>query len=165
MYEVLNGDADYAVTGADLLLNFTQGQPVKVLGAIFQHSPYVVISPIEKNIVSPKDFMGKTIMCAQNQGIVELKAVELKYGIPLDSINFKEHTWNNIDITNGNADAMTGYSSVEVLLLKERGVDVNIVSPASFGIDFYGDVIFCSEKTLQQQRDVTDCFLRASFAG
>lgn len=66
MYEVLNGDADYAVTGADLLLNFTQGQPVKVLGAIFQHSPYVVISLIQKNIVSPKDFMGKTIMCAQN---------------------------------------------------------------------------------------------------
>ncbi len=163
--EVLNGNADYAVTGADLLLNFTEGQPVRVLGAIFQHSPYVVMSDISQNIVSPADFKGKTIMCAQNQGIVELKALALKYGIPLDSIKFKTHTWNNDDITNGHADAMTGYSSVEVFQLREKQVEVNILRPSNYGIDFYGDVIFCSEKTLDKKRDITDRFLKASFAG
>lgn len=163
--EVLNGNADYAVTGADLLLNFTEGQPVKVLGAIFQHSPYAVISTTQKNIISPADFIGKTIMCAQNQGIIELKALALKYGIPLDSINFKEHSWDNNDIINGHADAMTGYSSVESFQLREKKVGINMVKPSNYGIDFYGDVIFCSEKTLLQKRDVTDRFLKATFAG
>ncbi len=163
--EVLNGNADYAVTGSELLLNFTEGRPVKVLGAIFQHSPYVIISQFEKNIIAPADLRGKTIMCAQNQGIVELKALALKYDIPLDSINFKEHTWNNNDITNGNADAMTGYSSVEVFQLREKKVSVNVVKPSNYGIDFYGDVIFCSEKTVDNNRDVTDRFMRATFAG
>ncbi len=163
--EVLNGNADYGVTGADLLLNFTEGQPVKVLGAIFQHSPYAVISSTQKNIISPADFIGKTIMCAQNQGIIELKALALKYGIPLDSINFKEHSWNNNDILNGNADAMTGYSSVESFQLRQKNVGINMVKPSNYGIDFYGDVIFCSEKTLQEKREVTDKFLKATFAG
>ncbi len=163
--EVLNGNADYAVTGSELLLNFSEGRPVKVLGAIFQHSPYVIISQFEKNIIAPADLRGKTIMCAQNQGVAELKALALKYGIPLDSINFKEHTWNNKDITNGNADAMTGYSSVEVFQLREKQVSVNMVKPANYGIDFYGDVIFCSEKTLDKNRDITDRFMKATFAG
>ena len=110
--EVVNGNADYAVTGSDLLINFTEGQLVKVLGAIFQHSPYVVISQANKNIISPADLTGKTILRAENQGFAELKALALKYGIPLDSMTFKEHRWNNQDILNGYADAMTGYSSV-----------------------------------------------------
>ena len=163
--EVLNGNADYAVTGSDLLFNFAEGSPVKVLGAIFQHSPYVIIAPFQKKILSPADLKGKTVMCAKNQGVVELKALALKYGIPLDSINFKEHTWNNDDITNGSADAMTGYSTAEVFQLRQRGVNVNMVKPANYGIDFYGDVIFCSDETLQKRRGITDRFLRATFAG
>ena len=163
--EVLNGNADYAVTGSELLLNFSEGAPVKVLGAIFQHSPYVIISQFEKHIIAPADLKGKTIMCAQNQGIIELKALALKNSIPLDSINFKEHSWNNIDITNGKADAMTGYSSVEVFQLREQQVSVNVVKPSNYGIDFYGDVVFCSEKTLDKNRAVTDRFMKATFAG
>lgn len=163
--EVLNGNADYAVTGSELLLNFSEGAPVKVLGAIFQHSPYVIISQFEKHIIAAADLKGKTIMCAQNQGIIELKALALKNSIPLDSINFKEHSWNNIDITNGKADAMTGYSSVEVFQLREQQVSVNVVKPSNYGIDFYGDVVFCSEKTLDKNRAVTDRFMKATFAG
>ncbi|RYF91832.1 MAG: hypothetical protein EOO03_00375 [Chitinophagaceae bacterium] len=163
--EVLNGNADFGVTGADLLLNFTEGQPVKVLGAIFQHSPYVVISSAKKNIISPGDFKGKSIMCAQNQGIVELKALALRYGTPLDSLNLVEHTWKNDDIVNGKADAMTGYSSVEVFQLREKGHEVNMIRPSNYGIDFYGDVIFSSKKMVETKPDITDRFLKASFAG
>lgn len=163
--EVLNGNADFGVTGADLLLNFTEGQPVKVLGAIFQHSPYVVISSAKKNIISPADFKGKSIMCAQNQGIVELKALALRYGTPLDSLNLVEHTWKNDDIVNGKADAMTGYSSVEVFQLREKGHEVNMIRPSNYGIDFYGDVIFSSKKMVETKPDITDRFLKASFAG
>ena len=68
MYEVLNGHADYAVTGADLLLNFTQGQPVKVLGAIFLHSPYVVISPIEKILFLQKILWAKRLCAPKTRG-------------------------------------------------------------------------------------------------
>ncbi|MBC7866531.1 MAG: ABC transporter substrate-binding protein, partial [Gloeobacteraceae cyanobacterium ES-bin-316] len=163
--EVMNGNADFAVTGADLLVHFTEGQPLKVLGAIFQHSPYVVISPKENNIYNPINFIGKKVMCSQNQGLVELKAMALRNRVPLNSIIFKEHTWNNNDLINGNADAMTGYTSVEVFQLEEKGVTLNLVKPSNYGIDFYGDVIFCSKETVEKRRGITDRFLKASFRG
>ena len=163
--EVINGNADFGITGSDLIVNFSEGMPVKVLGAIFQHSPYAIISPKKNNILKPSDFIGKKIMCSQNQGFVEIKALALKYGIPLDSVIFLEHTWNNTDLINGHADAMTGYSSVEVFQLMEKGILVNMVKSSNYGLDFYGDVIFSLQKTVDDRQKYTDRFLEASFKG
>ncbi|HSN60635.1 MAG TPA: ABC transporter substrate-binding protein, partial [Ferruginibacter sp.] len=163
--EVINGYADFGITGSDLLVNYSEGMPVKVLGAIFQHSPYVIISPEKNNILTPADFIGKKIMCSQNQGLVEIKALALKYGIPLDSITFLEHTWKNEDIINGHANAMTGYSSVEIYQLLEKGISVNMVKPVNYGLDFYGDVIFSLKKTVDDRQGYTDQFLEATYKG
>lgn len=152
--EVINGNADFGITGSDLIVNFSEGMPVKVLGAIFQHSPYAIISPKKNNILKPSDFIGKKIMCSQNQGFVEIKALALKYGIPLDSVIFLEHTWNNTDLINGHADAMTGYSSVEVFQLMEKGILVNMVKSSNYGLDFYGDVIFSLQKTVDDRQNI-----------
>ena len=163
--EVINGNADFGITGSDLMVNYSEGMPVKVLGAIFQHSPYIIISPTKNNIVSPANFIGKKIMASQNQGIVEIKALALKYGIPLDSIAFLEHTWKNEDLINGHADAMTGYSSVEAYQLLEKGIPVNIIKPVNYGLDFYGDVIFSLKKTVDDRQGYTNRFLEASYKG
>ena len=48
--QVLSKKADFGVTGSDLIANYANGDPVKVIGAIFQHSPYVFISLKNKNI-------------------------------------------------------------------------------------------------------------------
>jgi signal transduction histidine kinase len=163
--EVLKGNADFGISGTGLLINYADGMPVKVLGAIFQHSPYVIISAKEKNILTPKDLIGKKVMGEQEQGWLQVKALAIKNKISLNEIKLLKHTRNNNDLTNGYADAMIGYSSVEIYQLQQKGVDINIIYPSQFGIDFYGDVIFSLNKTVSNKPDLTERFLKASYKG
>lgn len=163
--EVIKGNADFGITGSDILVNYAKGMPVKVLGAIYQHSPYVIISTKEKNILTPADLIGKKVMGDQEQGWFQIKALAIKNKIPLDSIKLLKHTWNNNDLVNGYADAMTGYNSVEVYQLQQKGIAINTIVPQEYGIDFYGDVIFSLNKTVENNPALTEKFLKASFRG
>ncbi len=162
---VMNGDAEFGVTGSDLILDHAKGKKLIVLGTVFQHSPYTVISPATANINFPTDLIGKKIMASQDQGWVQLQALFLKEGIPLDSLHVIPHTWNNNDLLNGYADAMTGYTSVEPQQLERNGIKVNMLLPVNYGIDFYGDLLFTTQETATEKPLLTERIRRASFKG
>lgn len=149
MDEVLAGRADFGITGSDLLIGFATGKPVVALGAIFQHSPYVIMSMPEKKIHLPSDLVGKSIMASEHQGWVELKAVFLKEGINLNRLSVMNHSWNNLDLIEGRIDAMTGYRSAEPFQLAELGGVPSIIRPADYGVDFYGDILFSSSSFIR----------------
>lgn len=163
--EVLSGRASFGITDCDLLTEFAHGKPLVALGAIFQHSPYVIISPASKKIHSPSDLVGKTILASEKQGWVELKGIFLKEGIDINSIHVAPHTWNNYDIVNGRADAMTGYISSEPFQLQQAGIPVTYISPANYGIDFYGDILFTSKTFAEKNPETVERFREASFKG
>jgi PAS domain S-box-containing protein len=163
--EVLSGRATFGVTDCDLLIHFAKGAPVAVLGAIFQHSPYIIMATPYKNIYSPSDLIGKTIMGSDDQGSVQLKAMLLKEGIPADSIHLIPHTWTVKDLVNGKTDAMTGYISVEPFQLKKLGIDVNFIDPTNYGIDFYSDLLFTQNDVIENDPGLTEKFRRASLKG
>lgn len=163
--EVLSGHADYGVSDAELILDFSQGKPVEALGIIFQHSPYIIIS-LEKNpLNTPADLIGKKIMASKEQGWIQLQAALMKEGIRPDSLKIIEHTWNNNDLINGNADAMSGYTSVEPFQLEKLGYPTTKIYPRNYGIDFYGDLLFSTQKIVKQYPERTQKFLKASYEG
>lgn len=147
---VLNNENSYGVSSSELIEFKANGKPIVLISSIFQHSPYVIISLSDKNIFEPKDLIGKKIMVSQEQGLIQLKSLLSSQKIDLNKITFLEHTWRNEDITNGYADAMSGYSTVEPYQLSKQGFIVNELNPRKFGIDFYGDLFFTSEKEANQ---------------
>ncbi len=163
--EVISGHAVFGITGCDLLIEFAKGKPVVALGALFQHSPYVIMSLPKAHINSPSDLVGKTIMASENQGWVELKALFLKEGINLNKLTVVDHTWNNIDLLHGKVDAMTGYRSVEPFQLKQLGARTSFILPINYGIDFYGDILFSTKTYAQNHPQVVEKFRQASFEG
>jgi signal transduction histidine kinase/ABC-type nitrate/sulfonate/bicarbonate transport system substrate-binding protein len=163
--EIVNNNADFGVAGSEILLDYLNGTPIQVISVIFQHSPYVIISPEQNHITVPKDLLGKRVMISGSQGWVQLKALLIKEGIDPHSIRTIPHTWNNNDLLNGTADAMSGYSSVEALQLEQVGIKVNILKPADYGVDFYGDVIFGLQRTIHNNEDITNKFKAATLKG
>ena len=163
--QILNGKADFSITGSDLIVNFAKGEPVKVVGAVFQHSPYVFISLKSNNIKSPSDLVGKKIMGSKYQGWVQLKAMLIKEGISDSSIQLVEHSWENNDLIEGKVDVITGYSSVEPFQLIQKGVEVSYIEPINYGIDFYGDVLFCHQKLAKENPQLVNKFKNASLKG
>jgi PAS domain S-box-containing protein len=163
--EVLTGKATFGITGSDLLIDYAKGQPLVALGAVFQHSPYVIMSLPREHINSPSDLVGKSIMASENQGWVELKAIFLKEGIDLKKLSVVNHSWQNIDLIKGKVDAMTGYRSVEPYQLKQMGMQPAFIMPINYGIDFYGDILFTSRSYLEKNPDLVEKFRQASFLG
>jgi NitT/TauT family transport system substrate-binding protein len=65
----------------------------------------------------------------------------------------------------GTVDVWPGYLINEVLAAREKGFDVDVVSPTDYGIDLYADTLFTTEKMLAEKPDVVRKFVAASLQG
>ncbi len=91
---VLNGHAQYGVSGSDVLEAYLSGQGVVALAVIFQHSPYVLLTRLDSGILRPEDLVGRRVMIAAGQGGTEFSAMLLRQGIAPNAIEMIEHSWN-----------------------------------------------------------------------
>jgi PAS domain S-box-containing protein len=162
---VLDGTAEYGIADSDLLLSYLQGNPVVALGAIFQHSPDAFFTLQPMKLSDPRDFIGKRVMLIHDQGQSQLRALFQMRGLPFDSVMLVPHTFNFNDFLSGKVDILSGYTSNELFQLRQRGIRVNIFSPANYGIDFYADILFTTRNEVTWHPDRVEAFRRASFRG
>ncbi len=161
---VLMGRAQYGVTASDLVQARASGKPVVALAAIFQHSPIVLLSRRDQNLIYLSDYIGKTIM--GNEGVfLEIKAMFLKEGIDLSQIQFLSRYGSVDQLIDGEVDATADYVTDQPFLLRVRGIKPRIIQPIDYGIDFYGDILFTTEKELQNYPMRAAAFHRASLRG
>lgn len=65
----------------------------------------------------------------------------------------------------GQIDAEWAFTVTAGLELPAKGIEVNIISPADYGIITHGYTIFALDKTLQEKPELTLKFLRATLRG
>ena len=85
--------------------------------------------------------------------------------ISIDQCIITDHNFNVNQLIDGQVDAITAYITDEPFLLNENGFDYYIISPNMGGIDFYGDLLFCSEDFLKKNPKLVDDFIKASLKG
>ncbi len=161
---VTAGEAEYGVAAADLLRARAVGAPVVAVAAIFQHSPVVLLSREDRGLRRPSDLIGTTIMMEDNTA-VEVKALLLREGIDLTSVRFVPHTWRVDELVDGTVDASVDYVIDEPNRLRERGVTPALLRPIDYGIDFYGDCLFTSERERAEHPERVAAVRRASLRG
>ncbi|MDX8402036.1 MAG: ABC transporter substrate-binding protein [Mariprofundaceae bacterium] len=159
---MLAGGCEFAVGDAGALLYRAEGKPVVVLASIFQHSPQVLYTP--DSITRLEDLFDRRVMMQTGHLTVEvlamLKAVGLEEGDfirqPIGVIR---------DLVEGRTDAFPGYSTNEAFWLGRIGFPYRMFRPRDFGIDFYGDTLLTTEKTIRDRPEMVEAFLRATLAG
>ncbi|MCF6177932.1 MAG: ABC transporter substrate-binding protein [Geopsychrobacter sp.] len=163
--QVLKGVATYGVEGANLLVRRLRGAPLVALAAIFQHSPMVTLALQKNHINTVKDMVGKRMM---DNGVAEvgLPAMLLQEGIdPQRSITRLPMSYSLESLINGETDLYSAYLTNETYFLKQRKIPYTVINPVDYGIDFYSDILFTTEKELAEHpRRVRD-FLSASLKG
>lgn len=162
--EVIDGKAQYGISGSNILLKRNKDLPVVAMAAIFQHSPLILLSNTETDILSPQDLVGRRVMI-RTADEVQTRAMILNEGIALDEIDFIEHTYNYDDLIDGKVDAATAFITSQPFLLEERGISYSFLRPRSYGIDFYGDCLFTSEEEIKNHPDRAKAFWDASLKG
>jgi two-component system sensor histidine kinase/response regulator len=144
---VLSGAAAYGVGNTSLLLNRSRGQPLVVLASVFQHSPAVML--VRSGADGRPDLHADgTIMVSPAN--LELQAFVRKSGPPLSVMRQVHHSYQVADLVAGRVDAMSGYSTDLPFQLARQHVGVDLLSPQSIGVDFYGDVLFSTETELRE---------------
>jgi len=163
--DVLEGKSTYGTGKSSLVIDRSQGRPVVALMALFQHSPSVLITT-NPLIHSPTDLYDRMIMMSMDEAnSVPIMAMLLSHGIQAKDIFLQPHSFKIEDLINRNTDAMACYISNEPFLLNERNITHTIFDPRAYGFDFYGDILFTSEKELQQNPERAKHFYQASKQG
>ncbi|WP_428026522.1 diguanylate cyclase [Arcobacter sp.] len=163
---VLNNEHTYATGRSSLIINKSFGEKVVLLASILQSSPHVLLAIEESNIKSIKDFKNKRIMLANNEkDEITLKSMMFSKGLSLDQLVIQEHSFNSDDLINKKVDLMSAYISNEPFLLKEKGYKSIIFDPKDYGFDFYNDILFTSQKNVENNNEEVRRFKEASLKG
>jgi len=170
--EVVFGRADFGITRSDLLLERMLGLPVVALAAIYQRSPFVLVTTTDSGIRRLEDIGQKPVMLVlpSGQGAprridTETLAMLKQAGIDYRQLNNEPPSWDYGDLTKGKTTLMPGYITDTPLYVKRTGGEPVVIDPLDYGIDFYGDVLFTSEHMLSSDPDVVERFRRASLRG
>lgn len=165
--EVMQGKSNYGVSDSTLLIYHLKGQPVVLVNQFFQHSPLVFISRRDSGIISPYEMVGKTVAYNYtNDWDAALNALLLKTLGNIQKtkpIKFSQSDFQKF--IDGKIDVISAYSTSEPFLLKEQGIEVNIINPQNYGIDFYGDNLYTSQKELQDHPGRAAKISRATIKG
>lgn len=163
---VLDGSAQYGVADSGLLIERVNGKSVILLKQIFQHSPLVLMTKQDSGLRTPFDLRGKQVMLDhKGHGDMPLVAMLSNTIGSIDQVEFSQQSFKLDKLINDEVDALSVYSSNQPFVLRREGIAVNILDPRNYGIDFYGDNLFTSERELNEHPIRVERMIRASLKG
>ena len=164
--DVLLAKSDIGVGRSSLILNKLEGEDIILLNALYQSSPYVLLSLKRPDITEVEDFKNKRIMLSDNlESIAAISSMMKVKNVQEHSYVKVPHSFNIDDLMKHKTDLMTTYISNEPFHLKERNIPYTIFDPKDYGFDFYSDLLFTSQNYLLKNKKKVEKFQEASLKG
>lgn len=152
------------------------GGPDTLLTAISKEQPLKAISILHRNSNFP------ALLTLKSSGINKLEQLQGKkigffYGHISTDVLRNLLRKNNVEYTEvdvgfdynqlitGQIDAQWAFTVTAGLELPAKGIEINTISPADYGIVTHGYTIFALDKTIQENPDAALRFLRATLRG
>lgn len=163
---LIKGNADYAlVNGSALLMSYLQGNPVRALAVIFQHSPNILMSRRDSGIRTPVDLIGKKVMLSKGLSTLEFTAMFIHEGMDPHAIAYTQPSLQLDDLAEGRVDAINTYITSGPFELNQRGIKASFLKPVNYGVDFYGDTLATTADELRNHPKRVQAFTKASLKG
>jgi polar amino acid transport system substrate-binding protein len=165
--EVRENRATFGIGRTGLLVNIENGDNFVLLSSIFQYSPSILMTLKKSGIAFPQDLRNKKVMISSgSEQDVEFFTAFRNLGIDfVNDTHIQQHSTDINDLVNGNTDAMYAYISNEPFVLKEKGIEYNVLNPKNYGFDFYADLLFTKRTTIDKNPDMVKNFKEATIKG
>lgn len=163
--QVIDGEAEYGIADSVLFLYKAKKEPITIVTPIFQHSPGVIFTLKSSGIDSPYELNDKKLLFYRKDtdGFAILAMLENIQVIP--NIKRVKEKYDYRAIVEHKFDAYPGYLINEFFYFKENGIDVNILNPANYGVDLYGDMLFTSSQEAVNHPKRVEKFKEATIKG
>ena len=171
---VAAGTSDFALVDFNALIRFrdTPGAaPVKAVFMLFNEAPYAILARKSRGIGALADLEGKTLGVADGDLSIRLWPALAR----LNGISAAGVTRSNIGaavrepmLSAGQIDAVTGFSYLSGVNLRDRGVPANdlvVLRFADYGCEAYGSAIIVNPAFATSRPEAVRGFLRAVIAG
>jgi len=163
---VLANEATYAIGRANVIVNKSKGAPIVLLSALLQSSPLVLVALDSSHIKSVSDCKHKRIMLTNEETqSADIRAMLTLAGVSIDDLSIIPQTFNVQDLIDKKVDLMAVYTSNELYTLDKKHIKYTIFDPKDYGFDFYSDILFTSQKELQEHPQRVEKFLNATLKG
>lgn len=147
-----------------LLVARSKGIAVKAIGILHKDSNFPCLITLKKSgITSLKQLQDKKIGFFYGHISTDV----LRNMLRKNSIKYTEVDvgFDYNQLITGQIDAEWAFTVTAGLDLPAKGMEINFIKPADYGIVTHGYTLFAAEKTIEQQPDVVSRFLRASLRG
>lgn len=162
--QVLSGNSHYGIHNSSIIIEDGALKPIILLATYFQQSPLVFVTA--KNIQSPNDLIGKTIMGTEEELKYSSLALMLDhFFVNKSNTKFRDHSFSIDDFVAGKVDAMTAFRTNQLYLLDQQKVPYNIIDPADYGFFMSAVNLFTSHAEALNHPERTRKFIDASNQG
>ncbi|MDD2789743.1 MAG: diguanylate cyclase [Sulfurimonas sp.] len=163
--QVIRGEVEYSIADSILLLYKAKNEPIVIVAPIFQHSGNVLLTLKSSGLDSPYKLANRDVIFYKKDvdgfGILGMfKNLKIE---PVLSRTKEEA--NYTILAEKKADAYACYVSNEPYYFQKMGVDINIINPANYGFDLYGDMLFTSTTEAQEHPQRVQKFKEATLKG
>ena len=171
---VASGASEFALVDINELIRFrgvSEAPPVKAVFVLFNQSPYAIIARKSRGIRALSDIEGKTLGVAEGDLSIRLwPALARQNGIRI--ANVKQSgigaAVREPMLSAGQVDAVTGFSYLSAVNLRDRGVpagDLAVFRFADYGCEVYGLAVIVNPAFAAARPEAVRGFVRAVIAG
>ncbi len=171
---VASGASDFALVDINELIRFRgrpDAPPIKAVFVLFNQSPYAIIARKSRGIHSLSDIEGKTLGVADGDLSIRLwPALARQDGIKIAGVKQSRigAAVREPMLSAGQVDAVTGFSYLSAVNLRDRGVpadDLAVLRFADYGCEAYGFAVIVNPAFAAGSPEAVKGFVRALIAG
>jgi diguanylate cyclase (GGDEF)-like protein/PAS domain S-box-containing protein len=167
---LLEGEADFAIGGLDILLEQGRGADFKILAPVFQRSPNGLFA-LAATAGAPRldtvnDLIGRRIAVVRGDlTSVAIESLLRRRGLDGDKVNYVDEPVAVQTLVGDRADVIVTYEPSALYGAQELGVRLNDLDPERFGLQSYGDTLYTLATTVSRRPDLVRRFVDASLEG
>ena len=144
-----------------LLIAREKGIPIKVIGTVFQKSPYSIMSLAKAPIKSVKEMKGKTIMVSTS-GVPLMRNLIADAGLNPDDVKMVPASPDPAALVSGQIDGYCGYVTNQGVMLQTRGVEIYALNAQELGVPETTGTIYAREDFLAGNKELVVNFLKGA---
>lgn len=163
------GSAEFGISDAPTtIISRAKGARVKLIGMVFDLSPFTTWTRKDSGIETLRDLEGRTVgVPAGDAQRIFFPAVAKALGIDINRIRFVniQPEAKMAAVAAGQVDASFDFYTGLPLWRQTLGDNYHFIRWADHGFDLYGNALITTDAMIRDKPDVVRRFLQASYAG